>query len=323
MRRRQFVAMIGAAAFASPSAAQISTNVYRVGLLNPVSPSGGPFEPPLIKGLTRRGYALEKNLVFERRGAEGHWDRLPQLVSELVASKVAVIFTNTYPLALAAKQATTLPVVAYGAGDPVETGLVESLARPGGHVTGISDVSVEVTPKRLEFLKDFAPGLRRVAVLWNADDIGMTLRYRAAEAGARALGIGVQALGVRAPEDFEQAFAEMNRDMPDGILMVSDSLTNLNRRRVFDFAMAHRLPAIYEFDFIVRDGGLMSYGPDLGESFDRVAALIDRILKGANPAELPFEEPTVFKFVINLKTAKSIGLNVPPPLLARADEVIE
>jgi putative ABC transport system substrate-binding protein len=305
--------------------AQTSAKVYRVGLLAAGAPiaDNSPIGVPLIRGLAKHGYALDKNLTFERRGAEMHVDRLPQLVAELVASKVDVIVTSGYPPALAAKQGTTLPVVAIFAGDPVGTGLVESLARPGGNLTGISDVSAEVTPKRLEILKEFAPSLRRVAVLWNADDLGMTLRYRATEAGARSLGVSVQPLGVREPDDFDEAFEAMNRDMPDAILMVTDSLTILNRKRVFEFAAAHRLPAIYEFDFLVRDGGLMSYGPDMDESFDRVGALVDRIFKGAKPADLPFEQPTIFPFALNLKTAKSIGFEVPASLLARADEVIE
>jgi putative tryptophan/tyrosine transport system substrate-binding protein len=325
MRRRDFMALLGSAAVAWPHIviAQSPSKVYRIGLLSPGAPEGGPFGAPLIRGLARHGYALDRNLAFERRGAEGHMDRLPQLVAELAASKVDVVISLGYPPALAAKQGTTLPVVAFSAGDPVGTGLVDSLARPGGHLTGISDVSAEVTPKRLELLKEFAPSLRRVAVLWNADDLGMTLRYRASEAGARALGVTVQPLGVREPADFDQAFGAMNRDLPDAILMVSDPLTTLNRKLVFEFAAAHRLPAIYEFDFIARDGGLMSYGPDLDESFDRVAALVDRILKGAKPAELPFEQPTRFHFALNLKTAKSLDLTVPPTLLSFADEVIE
>ncbi len=160
-------------------------------------------------------------------------------------------------------------------------------------------------------------------MLWNAADLGMTLRYRASEAGAKAMGVGVQQLGVREPDDFDRAFAAMNRDMPDAILMVSDALTTLNRQRVFEFAAAHRLPAIYEFESLVRDGGLMSYGPDTNESLARVAALVDRVLKGAKPADLPFEQPTRFRFVLNLKTAKSLGLTVPLTLQASADEVIE
>jgi putative ABC transport system substrate-binding protein len=261
-------------------------------------------------------------LALESRGAEGRLDRLPDLAAEL-ASKVDVIVANGFPATLAAKQAGSVPVVSVNAGDPVGTGLVASLAHPGGNVTGISDVSAEVTPKRLELLKEIAPGLARVAVLWNADDLAMTLRYRASQAGAQALGVTVQPLGVREPNDFNQAFEAMERDKPDAILMVTDSLTILNRKRVFEFAESHRLPTIYEFDFLVRDGGLMSYGPDDQESFGRVAALVGRILKGAKPAELPFEQPTLFRFALNLKTAKALGLTVPPSLLARADEVIE
>ncbi len=327
MRRRDLIALLGGTAAAWPlhAAAQTAAKIYRVGLLGSGASitDKSPFGVPLIRGLAQRGYALDRNLAFERRAAEGHRDRLPQLLAELVASKVDVIVTSGYPAALVAKQGTTLPAVAFAAGDPVGTGLVASLGRPGGTLTGISDVSAEVSPKRLELLKEFAPGLRRVAMLWNADDLGMTLRYRASEAAAQALGVSVQPLGVREPADFDEAFGAMNRDLPDAILMVSDSLTTLNRKLVFEFAAAHRLPAIYEFDSLVRDGGLMSYGPDVNESFDRMAALVDRILKGAKPAELPFEQPTIFRFALNLKTAKSIGFGVPASLLARADEVIE
>jgi len=325
MRRRDFMALLGGVAIAWPRVVAAQGPVYRIGLLSSGAPiaENSPQGTALIRGLTQHGYELGRNLVFERRGAEAHTDRLPRLVEELVASKVDLIVTLGYPTALAAKQGTSVPVVVFGAGDPVGTGLVASLARPGGNLTGISDVSAEVTPKRMELLKQIAPRLRKVAMLWNADDLGMTLRYRASETGAQALGISVQALGVREPNDFDQAFAAMNRDVPDAILMVSDALTILNRKRVFEFAAAHRLPAIYEDDRYVRDGGLMSYGPDQSESFARMAALADRILKGAKPAELPFEQPTRFRFVLNLKTAKSLGLEVPPTLLALADEVVE
>jgi putative tryptophan/tyrosine transport system substrate-binding protein len=224
---------------------------------------------------------------------------------------------------LIAKKGTTLPVVVFAAGDPVAAGLVDSLARPGGNLTGISDVAAELSAKRMELLREIAPGLRRVAMLWNADDLAMTLRYKASDVAAKAMGISVQALGVREPDDFAQAFAAMNSERPDAILMVSDSLTMLNRKRVFEFAAAQRVPAIYEWDFVVREGGLMSYSMDLDESLGRVAALIDRVLKGAKPAELPFEQPTIFRFVLNMKTAKTLSLEIPPTLLARADEVIE
>jgi putative ABC transport system substrate-binding protein len=326
MRRREFIQLLGGAAVAFPQAARGETaSVYRVGLLSSGPPlaDNSPFGAPLVRGLAKHGYVLGRNLAIERRGAEGHVTRLPQLVADLAASKVNVVITAGYPPALAAKQATTLPIVAFFAGDPVGTGLVDSLARPSGNLTGISDVSAEVTPKRLELLKQIAPDLRRVAVLWNADDLGMTLRYRASEAGAHALGVTIQPLGVREPQDFDHAFGTMRRDRPDAILMVADPLTTLNRRRVFEFAAAHRLPAIYELTPFVRDGGLMSYGPDLDETLGRVAGLVDRILKGATPEELPFEQPTLFPFALNLKTAKSLGLEIPPTLLASANEVIE
>src|SRR5437763_5523895 len=326
MRRRELIALLGAAA-ASPRLvmAQSASRTYRVGLLSSTAPLGenSPLGAALIRVLGERGYENGKNLAFERRGAGGQLDRLPQLVAELAASKVDVIVSGGYPATLAAKQAGVAPVVSVNAGDPVGTGLVGSLAHPGGNLTGISDVSAEVTPKRLEFLKEIAPTLRRVAMLWNAADLGMTLRYRASEAGAQALGLSVQPLGVREPDDFEQAFAAMQREKPDAILMVTDTLTLLNRKRMFEFAAAHQLPAIYEFDSLVRDGGLMSYGPDQDESFSRVAALVDRILKGTKPADLPFEQPTRFRLVINLKTAQALGLTPPPTLLFQADEVIK
>jgi putative tryptophan/tyrosine transport system substrate-binding protein len=184
-------------------------------------------------------------------------------------------------------------------------------------------VAAELAPKRLEFLKQAAPQLQRVAMLWNADDLGMTMRYEASAAVAKELGVTVQSLGVREPNDFGAAFAEMERSKPDGLLMVADALTFLNRKRVFDFAAKHRLPVIYETEQYVRDGGLMSYGPDLGETAERGSGLIVRILKGGRPAELPFEQPTRFRLVINVKAAKALELSIPPALIGISDEVIE
>jgi putative tryptophan/tyrosine transport system substrate-binding protein len=327
MTRRACLTLLGGAAVAWPCAiiAQSPVKVYRLGVLSggvPVADTS-PFGAALLRGLAQHGYTLSRNLALERRDAEGHSDRLPRLVDELGASQVEAIVTIGYPAALAAKQGTRLPVVAINAGDPVSTGLAASWARPGGNLTGISDVSAELTPKRMEFLKQMAPGLRHVAMLWNAADLGMTLRYQASEAGAQAMGLSVQPFGMREPDDFEQAFTAMQRERPDAILVVSDTLTVLNRTRVFAFAATHQLPAIYEFDYLVRDGGLMSYGPDLDESFGRVAALVDRIFKGAKPADLPFEQPTRFRLVINLKTAQALGLPIPPILLFQADEVLK
>ena len=288
MRSAGFVAgFVAALAIGAAGAgAQTSGATYRVGLLSvgadPTDRS--PFGAGLIRGFARQGFALGRNLAFERRAAHGQLDRLPLLVDQLVADKVAIIVTSGYPAALAAKQHATLPIVAVQAGDPVEDGLAASFARPGGRVTGLSEVAVELSAKRLALLKEAVPGIHRVAMLWNAEDLGMSLRYKGAEAQARGLGIEVELLGVHAPEGFEGAFAAMMRRPPDAILMVSDVLTTLNRKRVFDFAAAHKLPAIYEYDFLVREGGLMSYGPDVGEMYDRAAGLAVRILKGADPA---------------------------------------
>jgi putative tryptophan/tyrosine transport system substrate-binding protein len=328
MKRRDFITLLGGAAVARPLAAraQQPSKIYRVGVLTPLDPlpESGVIGSALIRGLARRGEELGKNLILERRGAQFHIERLPALVDELVASKVDVMLTLSYPAALAAKErAGAIPIVVFGAGDPVRTGMVESLSRPGGNITGLSELGAELSAKRLEVLKEVAPGLKRVAMLWNADDLGMTIRYQSAAAAAQQLGVVVQPLGVREPNDFDQAFAAMTRELPDAILMVSDALTRLNRKRVYEFAAAHRLPAIFEYDEYVRDGGLLSYGPDQGEMADRAAELLHRILKGAKPAELPLEQPTRFRLMVNLKTAKALGLTIPPALLARADEVIE
>jgi putative tryptophan/tyrosine transport system substrate-binding protein len=325
MQRREFITFLGIAVAQPHQGFAQSSKIYRIGLLGALAPPPdySPFVAPLIRGLEKVGYAQGRSFVFERRGAEGKLDRLQRLAQELAESKVDVVVAIGFPPALAMRQMSGVPAVAFGAGDPVATGLVQSMARPGGNMTGVSDIPTELTAKRLELLKDLAPQLRRVAMLWNASDLGMTLRYQASEAAARTMGITVQALGVREPDDFEEAFSLMTRERPDAILMVADSLTTLNRKRVFDFAVTNRLPAIYEFDFLVREGGLMSYSVDLDEAMSRVAALIGRILKGAKPADLPLEQPTRFKFALNLKTARALGLTVPPTLVARADEVIE
>jgi putative tryptophan/tyrosine transport system substrate-binding protein len=328
MRRRDALALIGAVLAWPRFANAQAPRLHRIGFLSP-----GGFVPGSIPGdlsdqiadqLAQSGFAPGVNVELVKVGAEGHLERLPGLVAKLDAAKVDVIVTFSYPVAVAAKQATsTIPIVIFGTGDPVKTGLVQSLNRPGGNITGISDVAAELAPKRLELLKEAAPELQRVAMLWNANDLGMTMRYEASAAAAKQLGITVESLGVREPNDFDDAFAAMERDKPDGLLMVADALTILNRKRVYAFAAAHRLPAIYEGALFARDGGLMSYGPDAAETAARGASLIRRILSGEKPADLPFEQPTRFRLVINLKTAKALGLTIPSALLASADEVIE
>ena len=327
MKRREFLALLGGTALVGPpkASAQTAGRIYHLGTLHPGLPLTDitPFGKIVIKVLADRGYILGQNLTFDARGAMGDVTKLPPLLVELRARDVDAVIVVGYPAALAAKSTAIPTVGANGLGDPVETRLIDSLAHPGGNITGISDAATTLTTKRLSLLKELSPKLRKVAMLWNKDDLGMTLRYEASAKVAQAIGVTVQALGVREPDDFNEAFAVMNGDLPDAILMVSDSLTTLNRKRVFEFAAAKKLPAIYEYDFLVRDGGLMSYGSDLTESFERAAALVDRIFKGARPADLPFEQPTRYPFVLNLKTAKSIGLEIPPTLLALADEVIE
>ena len=326
MNRREFITFLGSMAVAAPRETIAQTSkVYRLGTLTvgpPMASTAGP-GAMLINSLAKRGYTLGQNLAYEARGAAGKVGQMYNLMQELKAANVDVVVTVSYPAAAAAKVSGVPTVIASGSGDPVATGLVESLARPGGNVTGIADDAATLSTKRLGLLKEMLPQLRRVAMLWNKDDLGMSLRYEASAKAAQGIGVMVQPLGVREPEDFNDAFAAMDREPPEAILMVSDSLTLLNRKRVIDYAAEHRLPAIYEQDFVTRDGGLMSYGADQRESFDRAAALTDRIFKGAKPADLPVEQPTRYLFVLNLKTAKAMNLTVPNTVLALADEVIE
>lgn len=325
MRRREFLGGLGGAVLLGAGQARAEGRIYRLGTLTPIAPitDSSPRGKTLVKALSERGFQLGRNLTLEARGAAGDVTRLPALVTELKAKGVDAIVIVGYPTAMAAKAAGIPTVAASGIGDPVETKLIESLTHPGGNITGISDVAATLSAKRLSLLKEMSPKLSKVAMLWNKDDLGMTMRYQASAKAAQALGVTVQALGVREPDDFEEAFSVMKDDLPDGILMVADALTILNRKRVFEFAAERKLPAIYENDDLVRDGGLMSYGPDLSESFERAAALAARIFGGANPADLPFEQPTRYPLALNLKTAKATGLEIPPTLLALADEVVE
>jgi putative ABC transport system substrate-binding protein len=327
MKRRDFITLLGGAAAVWPLAAQAQQagKIYRVGLLSPIQV--GPVDArrtTLLTALAARGFVDGQNLAVVQRSADGHLERLDGLAAELKAANVDVIVTFGYPAVLAAKKSTKdIPIIVTGAGDPVATGLVDGLARPGGNITGVTELSTELSAKRLEILRDALPAMARVAMLWNAADLGMTLRYRAAEDAARVLGVKVQTLGVREPDDFDHAFAEMTRERPDAILMVSDALTILNRKRVLEFASTNRLPTIFETGALVRDGGLMSYGPKQSDIGEIAAGLVARILRGARPADLPLELPTHFEFLINLKTAQALGVTLPPTLIARADEVIE
>jgi putative tryptophan/tyrosine transport system substrate-binding protein len=323
-RRRILTSLAAACAAASPSFAQSDKTLHLGAIASgaPMTPDS-PFGKVLIAALADLGYAPDRNLVFAARGAMADPAKLPGLIEELRAAGVEILVAIGYPSAAAAKAAGVPTVIFSGAGDPVATGLVESWAHPGGTITGISDVAATLTVKRLELLKALSPQLKRVAMLWNTDDRAMTLRYQASAETAQMQGLIVQPLGVREPNDFVGAFAAMDRDKPDAILMVADALTALNRKRVFDYAAAHRLPAIYETESFAREGGLMSYGADQRESLTRAASMVDRIFNGVRPGDIPFEQPTRYLFVFNMKTARAMGLEPPVNLLALADDVIE
>ena len=326
--RAAFIVGVALATLATPvvACAQTASKVFHVGYLvsGGRTPDCGP-PGPLREALRTLGYVEGRNIAFEVRFAEGKLYRLPSLAAELVGLKPDVIATQGGLATVAAKQATTtIPIVmALSSGDAVAVGWIASLARPGGNVTGMSDEVVQLSAKRMEILKEAAPHATRIAVVWNREDAGMTLRYREIEKAARTLNVDVQALGVREPGDFQAAFTEMTRRRPDAIFVVLDALTNVNRKHLIEFAAAQRIPAMYEAGFFVQDGGLMSYGPSAQDEFRRVAAYIDRILKGAKPGDLPAEQPTRYYLTINMKAAAAIGLTVPPSLLLRADDVVQ
>jgi putative ABC transport system substrate-binding protein len=304
--------------------AQQPAKIPRLGLLTWAAPSLSSSPTPFDQGLRQLGYVEGQNIAIERRYANGQLDRLPGLAVDLARLSLDVILTQSFPAALAAKQATsTIPIVVMGAGDPVATGLVASFARPGGNITGVSALETELSGKRLELLKEAFPKLARVAVLWNAADLGMSLKFREIELAAQALRVAVQASAVREPKDFDGVFSEMIRQRPDALFVITDPLTSLNRKQLVELATKSRLPAMYENSPYVDAGGLMAYGPSQAENLQRALHHVGKILKGAKPAELPIEQPTKFELIINLKAAKQIGLTIPPNVLARADKVIK
>jgi ABC-type uncharacterized transport system substrate-binding protein/quercetin dioxygenase-like cupin family protein len=302
------------------AAAQPTTKAYRIGVLAPGCHPPSSTLDILLQGLRDLGYVEGQNLVIEWRYSEGKAERFADLAADLVRQNVDLIVAVSTPAALAAKHATqTIPIVMVYVADPVGTGLVAGLAQPGGNITGVSDMATELSAKRLELLKEAVPTLSRVAVLWNAADPGMVLRFREIEAAARVLGVTLQPLQVHGPNDFEPAFTAMTRERPDALFVVAEVLTLTHRCRILDFAAQHRLPAMHEFGVFAHDGGLMAYGPKLTETFQRGAYYIDRILKGTKPANLPVEQPMRFELAINLETAKTLGMTIPPTLLVQAD----
>jgi putative tryptophan/tyrosine transport system substrate-binding protein len=308
--------------------AQQSKKVPRIGYLSPSDPASDSTRAEAIRlALRTLGYIEGQNIAIEYRYAEGKPDRYPGFLAELVRLKVDIIVVaGADPLIQAAKNATkTIPIVMVGPGiDPVEAGYIESLAHPGGNVTGLTNLSRELGGKRLELLKEAVPKLARVAVLYDPANpsSGRELK-EVLPAAARALGLTLQLWEVRAADGFEQVFVGLNKERPDGLYVPGSALMRANGKRIVGFALKSRLPSMYNNREYVEAGGLMSYGADTAESYRRVAYYVDRILKGAKPADLPVEQPTKFEFVINLKTAKQIGVTIPQSMLYRADKVIK
>ena len=305
--------------------AQQRGKTWRVGFLSGnARPPDGAVPSVLRQALKELGYVEGQNVAYVGRWADARQERLPGLATELVGEKVDVIVTAGGPATAASRQATsTIPIVMALVGDADGLGLINSLAHPGGNVTGVTDQSAELSAKRLEILKEAVPKAERIAVLWNADDLGMTMRYQNVEKAAQVLRVTVQALGVREPNDFDVAFAAMTQRRPDAMFLVTDALTLLNRKRVIEFAVTHRIPAMYEVSIPVQDGGLMSYGASPDENYRRAASYVDRIFKGATPSSLPVERPSRYYLAINLRTAKALGLTLPQTLLLRADQIVE
>jgi putative ABC transport system substrate-binding protein len=304
--------------------AQQSGKLPRVGLLfvGESSPPS-PHVQALGQGLRNLGYVEGKTIVLEYRYAEGKIERLPELAAELVRLPVDVIVTALSPAIQAAKQATdTIPIVFAVSGNPLATGYVASLAHPGGNVTGLSAMDYDLTGKRLELLTEALRKVSRVAVLWNPGNGAMVLKMEEVRVAAHALRVEIKSLEARRPQDFDQALAALPREHADALLTLADPLTLFHRDRIIEAAAKNRLPAMYELQEFVEAGGLMSYGPSILDNFRRAATYVDKILKGAKPGDLPVEQPTKFELVINLKTAKQIGLTIPPNVLARADRVI-
>jgi len=327
MNRRTFVATIASGFLAAPLAAgaQQARKAPLIGILwnNPLAATAHIVEA-FKQGLRELGYMEGQNIVIEFRSAEGRMERAPNLAAELVGLKVDVIVTGTTPGVRAAQQATsTIPIVMGISYDAVLEGLVASLARPGGNVTGLSLLIPELMGKRLELLKEVLPKVSLVAVLWNGNDPGLALVFKQTVVATRASGVRLRPLEVRADDEFGTAFRTANREHVGAVIMIDDPFTFRSRMRIAELAAKHQLPMMAGFREFTEAGGLISYGANLADSYRRAAAFVDKILKGAKPGDLPVEQPTKFELVINLKTAKALGLTIPPSLLGRADQVIE
>ena len=278
---------------------------------------------PFREGLRDLGYVEGKNISIEYRWAEGKYERFPALISELIAQKVDMIVTAGTPASLAVKKAApSIPLVMIAVGDPIGTGLIKSLAEPGGNVTGLTSIAADLEGKRIELLREVIPKLSHVAVFWNPASPFQVVAEKEVQAAARVFKMKVLSLGVQAPEQFDNAFATIRKERPRALLVLADRLFLHNRARIMEFTTQHRLPGVYAYLELVEAGGLMSYGPSYADMHKRAATFVDKILKGRKPADLPVEQPMKFELVINLKTAKQIGVTIPQWTLMKADRVI-
>jgi putative tryptophan/tyrosine transport system substrate-binding protein len=329
MERRAFLGTLAGGLLAAPLTveAQQAAKVVRIGYLAANLAASPHLREAFFQGLRDLGYVEGRNVVIEYRDAEGKYERFPALATEPVALKVDVIVVTSTPSAVAVKQATrTIPIVFTWAADPVESGLVTSLARPGGNITGSSFFAPDLVGKRLDLLKRALPGVSRVAALWHPGDYVERMEkdmLTETDRAARALGLRLQVVEARGPEDFDRAFSDMTTGRAGALTVLVSPMFFGERRRLVDLAAKTRLPTVFPWREYVDAGGLMAYGADLADLFRRAATYVDKILKGTKPGDLPIERPTKFELVINLKTAKALGLTIPPSLLQRADQVIE
>jgi putative ABC transport system substrate-binding protein len=323
MRRREFITLLGGATTSWPLAAQAQQvkKIPRIGVLWPNPPATFDF---MRQGMRDFGYVEGQNINFEFRWAQGKLDELPEMASELVRLQVDLIVTLAPPATLAAKNATqTIPIVFVAMGDPLASGVVTSLARPGGNLTGTTRMLSEMSAKHVELLKEAAPSVAKLAVLWNPANSSHQPALQAVNAAARSLSLQILPLEVHAPAELDNIFAAIMRERADGVLFIADPIFFIQLNHMVDLVASNRLPAICNFVEFPKLGGLMGYAPSIPDEFRHAASHIDKILKGAKPADLPVEQPTKFQLEINLKTAKALGLEIPPTMLARADEVIE
>jgi len=328
MKKNIFCLALGAMLFALcfPAEAQQPKKIPRIAYLAPSTPAAAaPLVEAFRQGLRELGYVEGQTFVLELRHGEARADRLPEIARELVGLNVDVIVTATDVAIAAVKRETrTIPIVMANSTDPVGTGFVASLARPGGNITGLSSISPELSGKRLELLREVVPGLSRVAFIWNPDVRGAVLDYKETEDTASSLHLQLQSVEVVRAEDFDRAFSAITKDREQALIMpAANPLAFANRGQIASFAQKNRLPSMYAQKEYVDAGGLMSYGPSTPDLHRRAATYVDKILKGTKPADLPVEQPRKFELVISLKTAKQIGLTIPPNVLARADQVIK